>query len=130
MNWFEFSITMVGALGGVETLKYLIERRTNRRRAEALADGDEFRVLRETTEFLQQQLKLKEERFVEQTERLRTIQTDLFEERERRHRAELDLALNRCDNTDCPYREPPNARTPPRPQDADGRNATRKAENP
>lgn len=107
MNWWEIILALIGALGGVETFKYFLERRVSLRRAETQADSDDFHILRETTEFLQAQLRLKEERFAEQTERLRDLQHRLFEETERRHRAEVELALTRCDNLDCPSRHPP-----------------------
>lgn len=107
MNWWETALAITGAMGGVETIKYFLERRVNMRRAETQANTDDFHMLRETIEFLQAQLRLKEERFVEQTERLRDIQRQLFEETERRHRSEIDLAVTRCDVLDCPSRHPP-----------------------
>ena len=106
-EWWEIFISVFGALGGIESIKYLLERRVNMRRARSQADSDEFHVLRETTEFLQQQMKMKEELSVEQNSRLRDLQHSLFEECEKRHRAEIDLAIYRCELTDCPHRLPP-----------------------
>lgn len=105
--WWETIIAVFGALGGIETIKYLLERRLNIRRARAQAESDDFHVLRETTEFLQQQLQQKEERFLEHTNRMRDLQHSLFEECERRHQAEVELAVFRCENIDCPHRYPP-----------------------
>lgn len=113
--WWESLIAILGALGGVETIKYLMNRKSNSRIALAEAESAEFHTLQETVQFLQSQLQEKEERFANQTERLRRTQDDLFKEREARHNAELELALKRCDDNDCPFRQPPNAYTPPKP---------------
>lgn len=53
-------ISMVGALGGWEAVKYMINRKYNKRKEEAEADSVEFNVLRETVDFLQTQLQEKE----------------------------------------------------------------------
>lgn len=111
--WWESLIAVFGALGGVETIKYFLNRKTNSRIAIAEAESAEFHTLEETVQFLQTQLQEKEERFANQTERLRKTQDELFSEREARHAAELELALKRCDDRECPYRRPPNAYTPP-----------------
>ena len=114
--WWESLIAVFGALGGVETIKYFLNRKTNSRIAIAEAESAEFHTLEETVQFLQTQLQEKEERFANQTERLRKTQDELFSERESRHAAELELALKRCDDSGCPYRRPPNAYTPPAPK--------------
>lgn len=111
---FEIIMTIIGGLGGLEFVKWLFNRKTNSRIAIAEAESAEFHTLQETVQFLQTQLKEKEERFAGQTERLRRIQDDLFSEREKRHAAELELALKRCDDEECPWRKPPNAKTKPR----------------
>lgn len=111
--WWETLIAIIGALGGFETIKYFLNRRTNSRIALAEAESAEFHTLQETVQFLQSQLQEKEERFANQTDRLRKTQDDLFAEREARHAAELELALKRCDDHLCPFRQPPNALTPP-----------------
>lgn len=68
-------LAIIGAMGGVEGIKWGIRawanRKTNARIADAQADVEEFKALREYNEFLQKQLSEKEERFVEQTGRLR-----------------------------------------------------------
>lgn len=116
-------ILLVTALGGIEGIKQLakwwMSRKTSRRIDEARADTEEFRALREYNEFLQQQLTDKEQRFAQQTERLRAAQTDLFASREEcaRLRLEhagalselrLELALKRCERKKCSDREPQN----------------------
>ena len=68
-------LAIIGAMGGIEGIKWGIRawanRKTNARIADAQADVEEFKALREYNEFLQKQLSEKEERFVEQTGRLR-----------------------------------------------------------
>ena len=105
-------ITLLGSLGGVELVKWLFNRRANARIVEAEADGAELRNIQATIDFLQSQVQAKEERFAAQTDRLRQTQDDLFAERERRHQAELQLAVKRCDDLTCPHRQPPTVYTP------------------
>lgn len=114
MTW-EILISMIATLGGFETIKYFLNRKTNRRLAIAEAESAEFHRLQETTIFLQEQLQKKEERFAEQTDRLRKIQTDLYEEREKRFSVELEMSVKRCNSIECPFREPPTAHTKPMP---------------
>lgn len=75
-------LTIIGTLGGFEAIKWGISfytnRKTNARIEDAHADVEEFKALREYNEFLQKQLSDKEERFVEQTGRLRQVQDELF----------------------------------------------------
>lgn len=75
-------VMLVTALGGIEGIKQLIKwwmsRKTNARIEDAHADVEEFKALREYNEFLQKQLSEKEQRFVEQTDRLRKAQDELF----------------------------------------------------
>ena len=68
-------VILITALGGIEGVKQVVKfwmsRKTNARIEDARADVEEFKALREYNEFLQKQLSEKEERFVEQTGRLR-----------------------------------------------------------
>lgn len=111
-------IAILGGIGGLEFIKWLF----TRKRA---ARSDEFRLLRETNEFLQTQQLEKEKRFAEQTQVLRATQRDLLETTKREadsgiaHAREIaalnvELARVRCEDTDCPFRLPPNANTPPK----------------
>lgn len=113
-SWWQSFLAILGGLGGLEFFKWLFNRKANSRIALAEAESAEFHTLKETLQFLQTQLQEKEERFANQTERLRKTQDDLFKEREARHNAELELTLKRCDDADCPFRQPPNALTPPK----------------
>ena len=59
-------LAIIGAMGGIEGIKWGIRawanRKTNARIADAQADVEEFKALREYNEFLQKQLSEKEER--------------------------------------------------------------------
>lgn len=100
--------TIIGAVGGWEAVKYMINRRPNSRKAEAEADSVEFTVLRQTVEFLQQQLQDKEERFAKQTEQLRALNTDVLNLTKEKSKLELTLQQQRCVRRNCPDREPQN----------------------
>ena len=112
---FGIVASMGAAVGGWEFIKYMLNIRTNKRKekheadkAKAEAQGADFNVLRETTEFLQQQLKEKEERFASQTDRLRKVQDDYFELLKTHAQTELDLQRFRCVRPKCAQREPQN----------------------
>lgn len=114
-SWWQILVTVVGSFGGLEFIKWLFNRKTNSRIAIAEAETAEFHTLQETNEFLQRQLQMKEERFVEQTNRLRTTQDELFKAKEAEYAALLELAQKKCEDQECPFRRPPNASTPPKP---------------
>ena len=105
-------IMLVTALGGIEGIKQLVKwwmsRKTNARIEDAHADVEEFKALREYNEFLQKQLSEKEQRFVEQTDRLRKAQDELFTLKETNSDLKLELALKRCERKKCGDREPQN----------------------
>ena len=115
-------VTVVTALGGVETVKYFMNRRAKSRIEDAKADSeevhadqDEFSYLRQRIEFMEAQLVEKEQRFAEQTALVRKLQTDIItaakEEIELTKQIgalQLELALKRCDRKGCQQRQPPN----------------------
>lgn len=105
-------LAVVGAMGGIEGIKWglraWLNRKTNARIADAQADAEEFKALREYNEFLQKQLSDKEKRFVEQTGRLRQVQDELFALKESFSDVKLELALKRCEKKKCGDREPQN----------------------
>lgn len=108
-------VSAVGAVGGWELIKYLLNIKTNMRKEEAEADSLEFGVLKDTVSFLQEQLHEqvqqdaeKEKRFVEQTLRLRKVQDDNYELLKENSKLELELQMYRCVVKKCPNREPQN----------------------
>lgn len=105
----------IGAIGGWELIRYLINLKTNKRKEEAEADSLEFGVLKDTVTFLQEQLHEqvqqdaeKENRFVEQTQRLRKVQDDNYALLKEKSRLELDLQKYKCIREKCANRQPPN----------------------
>ena len=114
MFW-EVLASVIGALGGWEAVKYIINRSTNKRIAESEADSVEFGVLKETIMFLQEQLSEKvrldaekEKRFTEQTDRLRKVQDDNYDLMKEKSRIELELQRYKCIRAKCRDRQPPN----------------------
>lgn len=51
MQIIEIVVSVITALGGWEMIKYVMNRKTNRRKEEAEADNVEFNVLREAMDF-------------------------------------------------------------------------------
>lgn len=114
-NLWQAAVAVLGALGGLDLLKWtanlVLNRRNNARMADSQADLSEFHTMKEMIEFLQQQLKEKEERFAEQTGLVRSLNGEVISLTQAKAAVELDHALHRCDNLTCPHRLPPNAFT-------------------
>lgn len=108
MNIIETLMTILTALGGWEFVKYLINRKSNKRISEAEADSAEFHVLKEHIEFLQEQNKQKEERFADQTQLVRNLNNEVLELTKKNGSLELDLQKYRCIRPKCQQREPQN----------------------
>lgn len=100
--------SVLTAFGGWEAIKYLLNKDTNKRIAEAEADSVEFSVLRQTVEFLQTQLREKEERFAQQTELVRKLNAEVLELTKEKGKVELELQTYRCIRKKCGQREPKN----------------------
>lgn len=125
MSW-ETLTALIVALGGLELIKWAYvtfsNRENNARINDAETDASEFRLLMEEITMLQQLLKDKEERFVDQTNVLRQVQRDLLAlEKEKSMMEveylkkiadiELKMVVVRCDEEDCPFRQPPTKKT-------------------
>lgn len=113
MEWLTNVIAILGALGGIELVKWLSTRKATARKADTEADLGEFTVLRETNEFLQKQLLSEEQRYADQTTRLRQITADLLANERELGNLKAEIERLRCTDLACPYRRPPNAYTPP-----------------
>ena len=113
-------VSIIGALGGFELVKWLLNRKSNSRVAEANADSvelkndvDEFHFLRERLEFKDKELMEKEQRFVEQTELVRSLNRQLLEQtmengKLQAHISELEAErkMKLCEVRNCPNRKP------------------------
>lgn len=102
----ETIVTIIGTLGGWEAIRYFINRKTNKRLAEAQADTSEFSVLRDTVIFLQKQLQDKEVRFAEQTELVRKLNAENLELTRDNALLRAERELKLCERRNCPNREP------------------------
>lgn len=98
--------SILTALGGWEMVKYLINRKTNSRVAEAQADSSEFTVLRDTVVFLQEQLQKKEERFAEQTDVVRRLTSENLELTRENSMLKTERSLKLCERRNCNQRQP------------------------
>lgn len=107
-NIVEIIISVIGAIGGWEAVRYLINRKANKRKEEAEADAVEFNVLRETMVFLQERLKAEEQRIEEQTTILRERQNEILDLTKKQGELELELQRYRCVVPKCANRQPQN----------------------
>ncbi|MCM1152132.1 MAG: hypothetical protein NC328_00550 [Muribaculum sp.] len=107
-------VTVVGALGGLEFVKWISTRKSQSRMEAAKAQSEETsansareKLCEDTITFLQTQLHDKELRFAEQTDLLRSTTAHELELTRRVGELEQNLILTRCDLTACPHRQPP-----------------------
>ena len=101
LDWTQIIIAALTLIGGWEGLMRLMNFRTAKKR-------DDFALMKEMVEFDQKQLQEKEERFVDQTNRLRKVQDDYFELMKKQAQTELELQKYRCVVPKCLKREPQN----------------------
>lgn len=129
VKWYEIVVCILGAIGGLDFIKFLTKsifnRKNNARMADSEADASEFHVLQEEIVFLQQQIKDKEERFADQTNLARKQNAEILELTNNLATAEIENAKEiaaleiqmmqvKCVDKNCPFRLPPNAYTPPK----------------
>ena len=114
------ALTILGALGGFEFIKWAITRKSNSRIATAEADvaetkaeREEFYLLRERLELADQQLLAKEERFHEQTQLVRSLQQQLLDKtiengqlQSRIAALEAERSMKLCERRGCAERKP------------------------
>ena len=113
-------VSLLAALGGLEFLKWLWTRKSKARLAAAEADAaelkasaDEYHLLKERIDNLNQQLSNKENRFDEQTQLLRQTNKELLEQIKengllsaRIAALEAERAMKLCQVRNCAKREP------------------------
>lgn len=109
MKW-ELMATILGTVLGSQTvteiLRWLRNKKTDSRIAEANADASEFNVLRDTVLFLEQQLKEKEERFAEQTNLVRKLTSENLSLTSENVMLKTERSLKLCERRGCAQREP------------------------
>ena len=109
MNW-EIIVTILGTILGSQTvtevLRWLRHRKTENRIEETKADASEFTVLRDTIVFLEQQLKEKEERFAQQTDLVRKLNSENLNLTSENVMLKTERGLKLCERRNCGQREP------------------------
>lgn len=119
MDW-NMILTILGSMGGLEFLKWLMNRKSNARIANAQADTaelkndvDEFHLLRERLELSDKQLLDKEQRFHEQTQLVRELNRQLLDQtiengklQARISALEAERAMKLCERRGCRERQP------------------------
>lgn len=120
MDWITTVVTVVTALGGFEGVKWLINRKSNARMAQASAEAselknevDEFHFLRERLEYKDKVLMEKEQRFVEQTELVRQLNRQLLDATIENGKLQAEIsrlnaerAMKLCERRGCKERQP------------------------
>lgn len=111
--------TLLTSIGGWEAIKWLLNRKSNKRIAEAAAEKeelnnerDEFHFLRERLEFKDKQLMEKEQRFAEQTDLVRNLNKQLLDKtiengnlQARIVSLEAERKMKLCEKRDCMDRQ-------------------------
>ncbi|MBE6336247.1 MAG: hypothetical protein E7066_06195 [Lentimicrobiaceae bacterium] len=114
------TISVVIALGGFEFIKWLFNRKSDSRVAEANADSvelkndvDEFHFLKERIEFKDKQLIEKEERFAKQNEYAMELNRQLLEQTIENGKLKAEISelkaersMKLCQVRNCTKREP------------------------
>ena len=108
------------ALGGWEFVKWLLNRKSNKRIAEANAESmelknerDEFHFLRERLEYKDSAMMEKEKRFIEQTDLVRSLNRQLLDQtiengklQARISELEAERKMKLCEKRGCIDRQP------------------------
>lgn len=119
MDWSTI-IAIITTLGGFETVKWWINRKTNARMLEIKADSDEYHLLRERLDVAdkhllekEKQLYDKEQRFHEQTLVVRDLQKQLLDKAQEIGDMKSELsalkaerAMKLCERKGCSDRQP------------------------
>lgn len=112
--------TLLTSIGGWEAIKWILNRKSNKRIAEAAAEKeelnnerDEFHFLRERLEFKDKQLMEKEQRFAEQTDLVRNLNKQLLDKtiengnlQARIASLEAERRMKLCEKRGCVDRQP------------------------
>lgn len=120
MTTIETIVTIVSALGGFELIKWFYTRKSKAKVEEAeaevariKADADEYHLLRERIQFLNQDILDKEVRFVEQTKHVRELNRELLDKEKEigNYKAEIsalkaERQMKLCERRGCQQRQP------------------------
>jgi hypothetical protein len=116
----EAIITIAGALGGLELIKWLYTRKSKAKVEEAeaevarvRADADEYHLIRERLDLLNKDMIEKEKRFMEQTNHVRELNRQLIDKEVEigNYKAEIsalkaERQMKLCERRGCQQRQP------------------------
>jgi GTP1/Obg family GTP-binding protein len=116
----ETIITIAGALGGLELIKWLYTRKSKAKVEEAeaevarvRADADEYHLIRERLDLLNKDMIEKEKRFMEQTNHVRELNRQLIDKEVEigNYKAEIsalkaERQMKLCERRGCQQRQP------------------------
>lgn len=116
----ETIITLVGALGGMELIKWLYTRKSKAKVEEAeaevarvRADADEYHLIRERLDLLNKDMIEKEKRFMEQTNHVRELNRQLIDKeveignyKAKVSELEAERKMKLCERRGCANRQP------------------------
>lgn len=116
----ETIITLVGALGGLELIKWLYTRKSKAKVEEAeaevarvKADADEYHLIRERLDLLNKDMIEKEKRFMEQTNHVRELNRQLIDKeveignyKAKVSELEAERKMKLCERRGCQQRQP------------------------
>ena len=110
----ETVITIIGALGGLEAIKWLVNLRANRRKAAGEAAecfenvaSKRVKTYEDSIVFLQTQLQDKERQFAELSSKYQESMQRELKLTEQLGCLKLKYRFSRCDRKDCENRKPP-----------------------
>lgn len=107
MSVLEFVIALIGSVGGLELIKYLLNLRNNKRTKEIETDMKQFKAYQEQNAYWQKEVAKCNERYDEQTKRLRMEQDAHNATKEELTKLKVEFAVKRCEVQKCANRKPP-----------------------
>lgn len=93
--------SIITALGGIEFIKHLANRRNSRRSGEIENERTEFTLAKETIVFLQEEM-------LRNHQEIKRLQDQVLELTREKGALEGELAMKRCERRGCASRQPQN----------------------
>lgn len=120
MTTIETIVSIIGALGGFELIKWLYTRKSKAKVEEAeaeikrvKAEADEYHLIRERLDYLNKEMNEKEKRFTEQNEYVRKLNKELIDKeteignhKSRISELETERSMKLCQVRGCANRQP------------------------
>ena len=104
---------ILGAIGGLEFIKWIYHRKIGKKQQEIEAKKEEFHYLRERIDFLNQDIIAKEQRFTEQTLHVRDLNRQLLDmevelgnKKAKISALEAERSMKLCERKGCGQRQP------------------------